>query len=74
LTATDALGAVTTSEVKRFICPCPIMATTSWLLEVPYGMVRVPVVEPATAGVKTTVAAQEPDAAIELPQVFAVMA
>jgi hypothetical protein len=49
------------------------MATTSWVLEAPFGIVSVPVVVPTTAGVKTTVTVQEAAAAREVVQVFAVM-
>jgi len=34
-TASAALGAVMTSEVRPFICPCPVIETTIWLLVVP---------------------------------------
>ena len=61
-------------ERRLFTCAPPVMATTSWLFEAPFGIVSVPVVVPTTAGVKTTVTVQEAAAAREVVQVFAVMA
>ena len=67
------LGTVTAMERRLFTCAPPVMATTSWVLEAPFGIVSVPVVVPTTAGVKTTVTVQEAAAAREVVQVFAVM-
>jgi hypothetical protein len=61
-------------ETKLFSCPPPVMLTTCGLPAAESEIVKVPAIEPAIAGVNTTVAVQLAPVFNEDPHVVAVTA